>query len=258
MQSGNEAKRPPRGPHDIADTAPGGQPACGGAATRAARPSPLRPGPASVYFQTTEFTCGPATLMMAMAALDPDYAPNRLDELKIWREANMVFMGEGHAGCSQYGLACAALSRGYAVEIYEHNARHLFLSSARTASEAEAQNLLEDYDRQKAIKRGARVFTQRVTPELIRDLLSQDRQLITLTSEDIHGHWCNVHDVDDRRIYVVDPYNWSPQDRKQFEPSAQEYVYHAPFDEWVGFGESQGTILISIGPKTGAPFKIMK
>ena len=39
-----------------------------------------RPFSPDIYFQTTEFTCGPATLMMAMAALDPQYKPGRLDE----------------------------------------------------------------------------------------------------------------------------------------------------------------------------------
>jgi hypothetical protein len=232
----------------------------GGGSAPVAVPLPCagRPGPARVYFQTTEFTCGPATLMMAMAALDPGYSPNRLDELRIWREANMVFMGEGHAGCSQYGLACAALARGYAVEIYEVNARRLFLSSVRSAAEAEAQALLEEHDRAKALKRGARIHTRPVTPELVRGLLAEGRQLITLTSEDEHGHWCNVHDVRDGRIFVVDPYDEPAEDKALFAPSAQEYVYQAPFDQWLGFGESGGAILIAIGPKLGAPFTIMK
>ena len=52
------------------------------------------------YNQSTDFTCGPSSLMMAMTALDKSQAIDRAHELQLWREANTVFMGKGHPGSS--------------------------------------------------------------------------------------------------------------------------------------------------------------
>lgn len=63
------------------------------------------------YPQTTEFTCGPACLLMAMGALQPERLLERREELQVWREATTVFMTSGHGGCSPQGLALAAWRR---------------------------------------------------------------------------------------------------------------------------------------------------
>lgn len=60
------------------------------------------------YNQSTDFTCGAASLLMAMRGLDSDIPFDRVHELQIWREANTVFMGAGHPGSSPYGIALAA------------------------------------------------------------------------------------------------------------------------------------------------------
>jgi hypothetical protein len=65
----------------------------------------------------------------------------------------------------------------------------------------------------------------------------------------VHGHWCNVHDVQDGRIFVIDPYNEPPEEKELFEPSAQKFVYHAAFDAWAGFGSEDATIVIALGPR---------
>ena len=49
--------------------------------------------------QGTPFTCGPASLQMALRALQPDYPVTPEDELDIWREATTIFMTSGHGGC---------------------------------------------------------------------------------------------------------------------------------------------------------------
>jgi hypothetical protein len=71
------------------------------------KPAPLRRLPH--YRQTTDFTCGPASLMMAMKTLAPQTKIDRGLELQLWREANTIFMGPsgGHGGCSALGLALA-------------------------------------------------------------------------------------------------------------------------------------------------------
>src|SRR5690606_24049417 len=85
------------------------------------------------YAQSTEFSCGPATLMMAMAALDPDYRPSRRDELQIWREATTIYMTSGHGGCGPHGLALAAWRRGYRARVFVSQQGPLFLEGVRRA-----------------------------------------------------------------------------------------------------------------------------
>jgi hypothetical protein len=58
------------------------------------------------YRQTTEFTCGPVSLLNAMHRLHPQMAANRVDELHIWREATIA------VACEPYGLALSAAKRG--------------------------------------------------------------------------------------------------------------------------------------------------
>ncbi len=62
--------------------------------------------PVPYYPQTTEFTCGPSALIMAMAALDEQQTLNTLEELKIWREATTIFMLAGHGGAAPTAWHC--------------------------------------------------------------------------------------------------------------------------------------------------------
>src|SRR5262249_15975179 len=43
------------------------------------------------YHQSTEFTCGPACIMMALAWDDPSFAPRPAFEFELWREATTIF-----------------------------------------------------------------------------------------------------------------------------------------------------------------------
>lgn len=54
------------------------------------------------YRQTTEFTCGPVSLLNAMHRLHPQITANRVDELHVWREATIA------VACEPYGLALSA------------------------------------------------------------------------------------------------------------------------------------------------------
>jgi hypothetical protein len=65
------------------------------------------------YRQSLDFTCGPASLMMAMACFDKGIKLNRALELDIWREANLVEVW----GTSRYGLALASKRRGFPTRI---------------------------------------------------------------------------------------------------------------------------------------------
>ena len=52
--------------------------------------------------QTTDFTCGPACLMMALAWAKPQRKLEPGLEFRLWREATTIFMTAGHGGCGPY------------------------------------------------------------------------------------------------------------------------------------------------------------
>ncbi|UXJ50129.1 GNAT family N-acetyltransferase/peptidase C39 family protein [Pseudomonas citronellolis] len=96
------------------------------------------------YQQTTEFTCGPACLMMAMAALQPGRPLSRREEVQLWREATTVFMSSGHGGCSPQGLALAAWRRGFRVRLQVSVEGPLFLGGVRSESKREVLRLVHE------------------------------------------------------------------------------------------------------------------
>lgn len=96
------------------------------------------------YQQTTEFTCGPASLMMAMAALQPGFPLQRREEVQIWREATTIFMTSGHGGCSPQGLALAAWRRGFRVRLQVSIQGPLFLDGVRSVSKREVMSLVHE------------------------------------------------------------------------------------------------------------------
>src|ERR1700676_3734063 len=100
---------------------------------------PLAPAPAALaaappYFhQTTEFTCGPACIMMALAWADRSLKPAPAFEFQLWRDATTIFLASGLGGCEVYGLAVTLKQRGLDPEIYVSRAGPYFLETVSSA-----------------------------------------------------------------------------------------------------------------------------
>lgn len=86
------------------------------------------------YQQTTDFTCGPSALMMAMCALSNRYEMTQEKELSLWRTATTIFMMSGHGGCHPVGLALAAVHEGYAAKVVINQEVPLFVDGVRDDS----------------------------------------------------------------------------------------------------------------------------
>jgi ribosomal protein S18 acetylase RimI-like enzyme len=84
------------------------------------------------FHQTTEFTCGPACMMMALAWADGRFSPGPAFEFQLWREATTIFMSSGPGGCEPYGMAVALRRHGLLPEIYVSSRGPYFLDSARS------------------------------------------------------------------------------------------------------------------------------
>ena len=166
------------------------------------------------YGQTTDFTCGPSSLIMAMQALKPSVKADRALELQLWREANTIFMGPsgGHGGCSALGLALAAHRRGFGAEVHVN---HRGVAARRPrASRRSAPRSCACCRNATCRKRAPPAFPFAMTAWMIDDLaaaLGAGALPIVLNSmEFLHNdptaHWFVVTAIDDDNVYVNDPW----------------------------------------------------
>jgi ABC-type bacteriocin/lantibiotic exporter with double-glycine peptidase domain len=66
-----------------------------------------------LYRQTMDFSCGPASLLMAFKYHDSSIPLDQTEEVAIWRDTNMVAIW----GSARYGIAHASLLRGFETEM---------------------------------------------------------------------------------------------------------------------------------------------
>ena len=190
------------------------------------------------YEQTLEFTCGPASLMMAMKLLNPYLVLNRKLELQIWREATTIFMTSGMGGCAPDGLALAAHRRGYEVELILKDEQALFVDSVRSAEKKEVVELVHEDFKEQILSSDILVRYGAVRVEELGALIHEGAvPVVLISSYRLYGekipHWVVVTDVVDGIVYLHDPYvdyqeNRTPMDcmnipilREEFEGMAR-------------------------------------
>ena len=173
----------------------------------------LRPELARVpyYEQTLDFTCGPAALMMAMRALDPAVVMDRKLELRIWREATTVFMTSGLGGCGPYGLALAALHRGFPVEIWVSDERMPLLDTVRSEEKKEVMRLVQEDMLEELVAAGVTVHHGTLgVADLQARFDAGGIPVVLISSWAIYGekfpHWVVVTGFDQHFVYVHDPF----------------------------------------------------
>lgn len=176
---------------------------------------------APYYEQTTDFTCGPAALMMAMKTLTPKYKMNRREELQIWREATTIFMTSGLGGCSPHGLALSAWRRGFKAELYINQSGVPFIDSVRdTDKKAVIEQVHEDFlSRIKQTDIALRI--QDIKPDKLHKILRSGQSIIALIStwrlnRNKAPHYVFVAGADEHFVYINDPdidenYAWQTQ-----------------------------------------------
>jgi predicted double-glycine peptidase len=177
-----------------------------GKAVRAARRVPH-------YAQTTDFTCGPSSLIMSMAALDSRIKRSRALELQLWREANTIFMGPsgGHGGCSALGLALAAHRRGFKAEVHVNHKGVLLGDRAKSRERVEVMRLLQERDLADAKAAGIPVAHRAMSLDDMEAKLRAGYLPIVLNSmrhlhDDRTAHWFVITAIDDKNVYVNDPW----------------------------------------------------
>ena len=202
------------------------------------------------YNQSTDFTCGPSSLMMAMNAINPKIRISRTLELQLWREATTIFMGDGHGGCGALGLALAARRRGFAAEVWM-NRGGVFLADRNDGRDRiSAMRLLQAADLAEARRQHIPVHRGKVTVAAMRSAMGKGAIPISLVSTDLfHGsdgpHWVVVTEITDDEVKVNDP--WISRDRGQTaRRQAGRRVSHTDFNRMAVYGprKERATVLI--------------
>ncbi|MFJ2478959.1 ribosomal protein S18-alanine N-acetyltransferase [Pseudomonas sp. NPDC087598] len=193
------------------------------------------------YRQTTDFTCGPACLLMAMGALQPLRLLERREELQIWREATTVFMTSGHGGCSPQGLALAAWRRGFRVRLQLSLTGPLFLDGVRDEHKKDVMRLVhEEFTEQLDQSDVERVIG---APLDLPRLLDEGGQPLVLISSyrltrSKSPHWVVVTDCDADFVYLHDPDVDHSQHRQAMD-CQHVPVSHGEFEKMCRFGRGK-------------------
>lgn len=168
-------------------------------------------GPKVPYYQqTTEFSCGPSSLIMAMKALDKKIKVDRELEFDIWREATTIFMTSGHGGCGPHGLALAAHRRGFEVELFINSSAPLFVDGVRSEYKKEIIKLVQKNFEKKIKKEKIPVYKDEYDWETIKEIFSNGGIPILLISayrltETKAPHWIALTAMEEDYIYFHDP-----------------------------------------------------
>ncbi len=162
------------------------------------------------YPQTTEFSCGPAALIMAMAALDEGQAVSTLEELKLWREATTIFMLAGHGGCGPHGLALSAWNRGFHASAWISKEGALFKDTVRNEDKKRVLELVHEGFLHDIGQTEIELRHDPLTLEGMERALHQGRIPVILIStwqlnRSRVPHWVTVCAIDDQFVYLHDP-----------------------------------------------------
>lgn len=222
---------------------------------KALRFAPAPENPPPYYAQTTEFTCGPACLMMARAHLAGDQPPSELQEIRLWRQTTTVFMTAGHGGCDPVGMALLLDSAGLAVEVRVSERGPLFLKTVASEQKRRVMRLAQQDFRHQAAARGVPLDgAPLAAAELAPRLRSGALAIVLISGNRMLGerspHWVLAHGADARHLFIHDP--WVEPDRNETEMDAINLpIPFAEFDRMARWGASRLRAMV-IAEKRGA------
>jgi hypothetical protein len=206
------------------------------------------------FHQTTEFTCGPACVMMALAWADPSLRPSPALEFRLWREATTIFMSSGHGGCEPYGLAVTLRRHGVFPEIHVSAPPPYFLDTVRSEDRRRVMRLTQQEFQREAGELGIATHLTPLGESALIAALDKGASAIVLVAG-YHmvrrrvPHWVFAFGHEGRYILVHDPA--ARGDDNGVPIAAETYaVPRTMFAQMTRFGRDNlnATILIRKGP----------
>lgn len=168
--------------------------------------------------QTSQFTCGPASLMMAMKFFHPQLRLTKGLEFDIWRESNLV---ESY-GTSKEGLALAAARRGFSAYSMGVSRKHSFIDEISDEIPALDRDVLELLYRDVQSKfraMGLRNVNRPIKLQTLKVLLAKSHIPLFLTTTALYGvkedlpHWVILTGYSRDVLYVNNPLASGPNTR---------------------------------------------
>lgn len=207
------------------------------------------------YNQSTDFTCGAASLLMAMRGLDKEMPFDRVHELQVWREANTVYMGAGHAGSSPYGIALAAWRRGFHAEIWVSHKGAVLLDYQKKPEWRKAGKLMQEADEASVRDLGLPIEKRSWD---VADLAQAAKDgavpIVLVSTKAFHGgtntpHWVVFADSDDTQVYINDP--WISRNKGQTAKfQTGRPASHAAFMNMAKYGpRNERAVVLIRGPQ---------
>lgn len=204
--------------------------------------------------QTTDFTCGSACMMMALAWAIPSVRPSRALELRLWRDATTIFMTSGLGGCDPYGLAVTLTRRGLACEVRSSHAGPFFLDGVRSAEKKDVMRVTQEEFRRDAAELG--IPTGAALGEGgLSDAFGGGAVAIVLVSgyrmfRKKVPHWVLAYGQDSRHVFVHDPWIESAES-ESFIAAAHLPIPTAEFHRMARFGRDnlRAAVLVRKAPR---------
>lgn len=205
------------------------------------------------YEQTLDFTCGSAALMMAMKSLRPALRMSRKLELRIWREATSIFMTSGHGGCGPYGLALAALRRGFSAEVYVKDRGAFLVDSVRDDEKRKVMRLVEEDFLEELAALSVPIHRRVLSFGELRERFDAGGvPLVLISSYRLYGervpHWVVISGLDEHVIYLNDPF----VDREEGESpgdSVNVPIARWEFERMARYGKSGQRAVVVVMPQ---------
>jgi len=229
----------------------------GGDALRFEKQLLTRPDPKRVprYFhQSTEFTCGPACVMMALAWADPAFRPPPSFEFQLWREATTIFMASGPGGCEVYGLALALKRHGLRPEIHASRDGPYFLSTVQSADKRRVMEVTQAEFRREARALDIPTHLTPVSESALMRAFDDGRVAIVLVSgyqlvRRGQPHWIFAFGRDGRHILLHDPAATRDDHGKAIAPETYAVPWPA-FERMTRLGRDRlsAAIVVRKGP----------
>lgn len=191
--------------------------------------------------QRTPFTCGPASLLMVLAAHDSESDVSLEHELDIWREATTIYMTSGHGGCHPTGLALAASRRGLQAQVWLNDDRPLFVDGVRDELKKTVLVACHSKFLRESEAEGVAIHHHPLSTAELIEFVDQGAWVIVLISTyRLDGkkspHWVVVTGYDEQHIYVHDP---DFEDGVALVECQYVPVFKADFEKMSKFGRSQ-------------------
>ncbi|HXL48121.1 MAG TPA: peptidase C39 family protein [Xanthobacteraceae bacterium] len=162
------------------------------------------------FHQSTEFTCGPACIMMALAWADRNFKPEPAFEFQLWREATTIFMTSGPGGCEPYGMAVALKRHGLEPELYVSHPGPYFLETAQSADKRRVMRVTQLAFQREAKALAIPTHLTPVSESVLMRAFAAGSVVIVLVSgyhmvDRGRPHWIFTFGRDGRHVLMHDP-----------------------------------------------------